>query len=142
MQALDLECAKIAKEISDYIVKETGGKAKDVEKAEHDLQTLIGVLQEEGVYAFCVLERAKFAKLNLRSCEALLLRTIGLSLSDKKEPMDYIRDTLSGDLNLLLLYKQLLERTLIYVRYHLRGRASGPLKTTQPSDTPPTAENE
>jgi hypothetical protein len=119
---LDLECATCAQEIAEVVGEEnTIGKA-------------LGVLQENGVYAFYLyllaLEKKSKYKDKSRSIinqSTKLLRGSGL-IANSEVDMTIRADNVKGlltplaeRLDQLFFAKQLLERTLVYARYHAKA---------------------
>ncbi len=100
----------------------------DQSKLENTITKSLGVLQENGVYAFFLFldarksekgakEIGKQAKKLLRHQHIMLLRD-----RQEKEKNDYLAlQTLTNTLDHLLLAHQLLEQALIYARYHAKA---------------------
>lgn len=117
---LDAYCARCANEIvglSDH------GQKRDKE-LENRLNNALGVLQEDGFYAFYLF--LKYRDLDqppkdVWSLLRALLRNdaVGAPLPQGADDTAVIQMT--EDLQKLLLAKQLTERTLIYARYGLRS---------------------
>jgi hypothetical protein len=120
-QNLDQLCAKygwlIAEQVHQAIKKQ----------AENHITKSLGVLQEDGVYAFFLYqdsrgqrEKPGAAKLHDRAKE--LLKEAGIKgFENASDPLIAVRDHLAGDLYQLLLAKRLLEQALIYARYHAKA---------------------
>lgn len=115
---LDLQCASHAKEIAEVIKEEdTIGKA-------------LGVLQEDGMYAFYLyslaLEKKAKYKEKARAIinqSSKLLKKYSLIGNDAITAVN-VRDIiapLTNNLDKLLFAKELLERTLVYARYHAKA---------------------
>lgn len=129
MLNLDLECARYGSEIAKGIFDKLGEKTK----TENLITKTLGVLQEDGVYAFFLYlasqgkEENGKKSLEKEAAEACiakatgLLKDAGLPLNDAKQVLQDIRERLADNLDSLLLAKQLLERTLIYARYHAKA---------------------
>jgi len=123
-QNLDPLCAKHGWKISD----EMPGKG-----AESLITNSLGVLQEDGVYAFFLYlasrssEKAGADKLREQAHD--LLKEAGIHPFDKtKDSLEAVRGNreknvrgIADDLDNLLLAKCLLEQTLIYARYHAKA---------------------
>ena len=137
MEILDMECAKYGSIIAD-----------SSENDETLIRKSLGVLQEDGVYAFFIylcstseiaikvsLETFKFLKEQgivtvdlITKFNAYMSET---NPNQRKEKLkeyinsltNAIRNELADDIDKLLFTKELLERTLVYARYH--AKASG-----------------
>lgn len=104
MEILDLKCAefgyKIGQSASEDIIRKS-----------------LGVLQEDGVYAFFLWCASKAVKIQEESFnflkEEVIMKNI---LQDEVEPLQAIRNKLKDNLDHLLFAKELLERTLVYAR--------------------------
>ena len=109
---LDLKCA------------ECGSKIPQSNKDETLITKSLGVLQEDGVYAFFLYLASRgekeLAKRIIEQTFSLLKNQI-TSIKDAGEPLSAIREKLADNLDSLLLAKQLLERTLVYARYHAKA---------------------
>lgn len=118
---LDQLCAKCGYRIADE-VQEAIGK-----NAENHITKSLGVLQEDGVYAFFLYQvsRGKNEKDGagkLKENAKNLLKDAGLKgFKDLEDPLVVVRNELSNDLDQLLLAKRLLEQSLIYARYHAKA---------------------
>lgn len=118
---LDQECAKYGYEIAHQIKDDTL-----INKA-------LGVLQEQGVYAFLLFlkassDEAKSKKIITTSWDLL---TSGIIESIRNESWDdnnwhnVIREKLLGNLDDVFLAHRFLEQTLIYARYHAKALKEG-----------------
>jgi len=136
----DFFCVDYAKRLADAVSEEVRSRKvtpRDFEKA---VTECLEVLEHDGVYAFLLymtwrefsgteVERRVYSKLDSllvgkRGADSLLrLGEIGLPGAESPAPLDLGRE-LSEDLDSLLFAKDLLERTLIYARYHAKGMAS------------------
>ncbi len=115
---------QLAAQTAQQIVNDAGSdKAKELDIL---ATKTLGVLQENGVYA-----AALFLESRTRKTEQELAKKIRLSLyslpgqvlSGKQiASLKDIANNLAGDLDALLLVKQLWEQTLIYVRYGAKAR--------------------
>jgi len=129
---LDRLAARTAQEIVQNLTTEEAGKLENL------ATKALGVLQENGVYAGMLFlysrsEREKAYAKNIR--EALLktlaqseLNSLHLSLPADKDKSnwlhvsDHLNTMICGELDTLLLIKQLWEQTLIYTRYSAKAR--------------------
>lgn len=122
MQQLDLRCAEKASEIINTV-------QADKNKIENLITKSLGVLQEDGVYAFFLyLEASKEKDITqkvIQGCKELL-ESDGIKLITKNHILEAVREELASDIDKLLLAKQLLERTLVYARYHTKALADKP----------------
>ncbi len=86
----------------------------------------LGVLQENGVYAAALFLQSRTRKTEQELAEKIrssLYSLPGQVLSGKQiASLKDIANNLAGDLDALLLVKQLWEQTLIYVRYGAKAR--------------------
>lgn len=121
---LDFECAEASEAIKRSILQIGANDQKD---AEGSITKALGVLQEDGIYAFylylaskkkqgvyCVLERET----------KKLLKNPFPDLDTNRSGCQFARDIIS-DLDRLLLAKEILERVLIYARYHAKAMDTG-----------------
>ena len=122
MQQLDLRCAEKASEIINTV-------QADKNKIENLITKSLGVLQEDGVYAFFLyLEASKEKDITqkvIQGCKELL-KEDKIKLITKDDILEAVREELASDIDKLLLAKQLLERTLVYARYHTKALADKP----------------
>jgi len=122
MQQLDLRCAEKASEIINTV-------QADKNKIENLITKSLGVLQEDGVYAFLLyLEASKEKDITqkvIQGCKELL-KEDKIKLITKDDILEAVREELASDIDKLLLAKQLLERTLVYARYHTKALADKP----------------
>jgi len=131
---LDGLCARygyqIARDVSDAIKK----------AAENHITKSLGVLQEDGVYAFALYQvsrgkREKEGAEKLKGLAQGLLHEVGVRPFDSNPPPDLLEGVrgnpqkvssgLGEDLDSLLMAKRLLEQTLIYARYHSKALELG-----------------
>ena len=118
MQNTDMICAKY------------GSKIARIDKLSEPLvNKSLGVLQEEGVYAFFLFlaAQAKGEKNtpanDIQQVIFDLLKVFFQSIKDsQKDILTIIRDNLAEDLNNLFLARDIIERTLVYARYHLKAK--------------------
>jgi hypothetical protein len=122
---LDIEAARSAQEI---IAKTNGKTPREVENL---INKTLGVLQENGVYA-CLLylyscsERADndiggIIRINLLNILEYLSKTPPKG-AQSKDMLQYFRDEICNNLDVLLITKQLWEQTLVYARYGAKAR--------------------
>lgn len=133
MEILDMKCAKYGSEI----VSEIDNAAKERNKIETMITKTLGVLQEDGVYAFALYSKSKSGEGNTgintekKTAKLIYGKTFKLLKADKigilpETCHDFllgIRQSLAEgkDLDKLFLAKELLERTLVYARYHAKA---------------------
>ncbi|MCI0722255.1 MAG: hypothetical protein L0338_25275 [Acidobacteria bacterium] len=124
MTNLDRLCAQSGWEIAKQ-VQDTLGKG-----AENHITKSLGVLQEDGVYAFFLYQASRKRekdgadKLGEQSAKLLSEKTdlLPKGTTSAQQALKEIRDgQLADDLDQLLLAKRLLEQTLIYARYHAKA---------------------
>jgi len=120
-QNLDQLCAQFGWKIADEVYKAIG------KNAENHITKSLGILQEDGVYAFFLYQasrgqREKSGAERLRDQAKELLKQAGIyGFANTSDPLATVRDHLAGDLDQLLLAKRLLEQALIYARYHVKA---------------------
>jgi hypothetical protein len=120
-QNLDQLCAKYGWKIADEAHQAIG------KTAENHITKSLGVLQEDGVYAFFLYQasrgqREKPGAAKLCDQAKELLKEAGIKgFENTGDPLAAVRDHLAGDLDQLLLAKRLLEQALIYARYHAKA---------------------
>jgi len=120
-QNLDRLCAQYGYQIADDVQKAIG------KGAENHITKSLGVLQENGIYAFFLYQASRSSEKDgaekLREQAHKLLKAAGI------KPFDTVSDSLEAvrtqggladKLDDLLLAKQLLEQALIYARYHAK----------------------
>ncbi|MDW8069240.1 MAG: hypothetical protein RML46_10020 [Anaerolineae bacterium] len=118
---LDQLCARYGWQIAEQVHQAIG------KQAENHITKSLGVLQEDGVYAFFLYQisrgsREKPGAEKLKEQAAFLLREAGIqAFQNAGDPLAAVRDQLAGDLDQLLLAKRLLEQALIYARYHAKA---------------------
>lgn len=118
---LDQLCAKYGWQIA-------GEVHKAIKKqAENHITKSLGVLQEDGVYAFFLYQasrgsREKPGAENLTEQAKAFLKEAGIAaFQDANDSLKAVRERLAGNLDQLLLAKRLLEQALIYARYHAKA---------------------
>ncbi|WP_028458260.1 hypothetical protein [Chloroflexus sp. Y-396-1] len=120
-QNLDQLCAQFGWKIADEVHGAIG------KNAENHITKSLGILQEDGVYAFFLYQasrgqREKPGADRLRDQAKELLKQAGIDgFAKTSDPLAAVRDHLAGDLDQLLLAKRLLEQALIYARYHAKA---------------------
>ncbi|OKY78317.1 MAG: CRISPR-Cas system related protein, small subunit of CASCADE complex [Candidatus Methanohalarchaeum thermophilum] len=149
-QNLDAQCAEIGREIV-FKSKEIASSTSDIENT---IQKALGVLQEDGIYAFTVYldseggfkgrdDRRNVENEILNNSLWILDDNFNLNthtqenssdesevqgssrgLKEKKEVFDELNDFLSSNLDNIFLAKDILEKTLIYARYHAKALSS------------------
>jgi len=129
MTNLDKICAEFAQRIADELSKSFNNNPK---KAEILINKALGVLQEQGLYAFVLfcMSRGKDEKDGAEKLKTLT----GELLKDELKLIGngYILNeiiNLSANLDSLMLAIQVLEKTLIYARYHAKARRESPKET-------------
>lgn len=118
---LDQLCARYGWQMASQVHKAIG------KQAENHITKSLGVLQEDGVYAFFLYQvsrgsREKPGADKLVEQARSFLREAGIqAFQNASDPLQAVRDHLANDLDQLLLAKRLLEQALIYARYHARA---------------------
>lgn len=121
---LDLKCAARG----DKIITDIGSDEKN--KIESVITRSLGVLQEDGVYAFALYLASKKGK--NRSVEEKtvssvfanafgLLKELRLLSASSEDFLKAVLTDFARNLADLLFAKDLLERTLVYARYHAKA---------------------
>lgn len=132
-QNFDRICAQFGFQMAEQVNKELI-KSSDTENL---ITKSLGVLQENGVYAFFLylaskVKDGKDEKKASKAARTLANKAAGLLANsppallkqgDYKQAMEQIRRTggLADDIDNLLLAKRLLELALIYARYHAKA---------------------
>jgi len=123
LQNIDSEINKI----SYNIAKAINEKSKEGNsKYKNEVDKALGVLTNDGVYAYYVYVKYKGVDdiLINKLFDGLnpFLKFIKVKDEGKKDTLneEYFKQ-LSGNLNNLLFFRDLLERVLVYVRYHLKA---------------------
>jgi len=110
-----LEIVKYLKNLSDQNIKK---KAKDLENF---IQKLLGIVQEDGVFAFFIYLKANENTCKEAKIEEKIINLLNETLDKKlNENLASIK-SLGNDINKLLLAKSLIEKTLIYARYQAKS---------------------
>lgn len=121
-----MKCAEYGNKIVEEI-----GNASEKNKIESMITKALGVLQEDGVYAFALYTKSKSGdggveKITARvvhdkACKLLKDDKIELLPGSCNSFLDDLRSHLANDVDKLFLAKELLERTLVYARYHAKA---------------------
>lgn len=121
LQNLDQLCARYGWEIAEKVHGKIG------KNAENHITKSLGVLQENGVYAFFLYQASRGSRERpgadqLRDRAKELLKEAGIvGFGNAADALAAVRDSLANDLDQLLLAKRLLEQALIYARYHVKA---------------------
>lgn len=108
----------------DYLCAKHG---QDIKGEETLIQKALGVLQEDGLFAFVVfMESKKESKDKERTDRILektaeLLNEVGLTNGAKEENIRGKMLEITKDIDSMFLAKNLIERALIYARYHAKA---------------------
>jgi hypothetical protein len=137
MENLDRLCAEYGHKFADEVSKVDNFDAK---KAETLLTKALGVLQEQGLYAFALFcesrgSAEKKGAEKLREITKKLLKDKKLELITNDDLLKAIREKsgLASRLDDLMLAIQVLEKSLVYARYHAKA-LSNSLKETKVSE--------
>jgi len=119
-QNLDRLCAQYGYEMANQVHDQLK------KQAENHITKSLGVLQEDGVYAFFLYQVSRKSEKSgaekLKAQAAELLKQSGIrGFQNTADPLKAVRDELANDLDHLLLAKRLLEQALIYARYHAKA---------------------
>ena len=121
---LDSRCAQFGYDLVKAVAP-GGSLAKgDKPKLEHIITKSLGVLQENGVYAFFLHLEYRLKELGAESVKSRSLRLLGhadVSLLAPNNDHFAAVHRLTENLDSLLLARQLIEQTLIYARYHAKA---------------------
>lgn len=122
MDNLELYAANTGLKIAEELLKLDNDTRKAAQQGENHITKSLGVLQEDGVYAFFLYQQVE------SRAGQHVYRVCGESLQE--DPMyllEHGRDILEGisklscDLPRLLLTKELLNRAMVYARYHFKA---------------------
>jgi len=120
MEILDMKCAQYGSKIA----LASGIDETLITKA-------LGILQEDGVYAFFLWCASKAGGIKEKSFVFLQEDGILKHLFDGEiDQLKAIREKFDDKLDELLFAKELLERTLIYARYHAKALANSKAEET------------
>lgn len=120
-QNLDQLCARYGWQMAEQVHHAIG------KQTENHITKSLGVLQEDGVYAFFLFQASRGQRDKAGAdllCEqaSQLLREAGIKgFQNASDPLQAVRDHLAGDLDQLIGAKRLLEQALIYARYHTKA---------------------
>jgi hypothetical protein len=116
MRNLDLECAKLGRELA-----EGDGKVVD----EKVLTAALGVLEEQGPYACFLYLIAREGALGKRltTQAAQFLKKILSPRNGEQDPLQYVQ-SIAENLDHLLFARDLLRQAFVYARYHAKARGS------------------
>jgi CRISPR/Cas system CMR-associated protein Cmr5 small subunit len=124
MSNLDAMINKVGFEIVEEIKK----KGKDKTKYKNYIDKALGVLANDGVYAYWVYCKAnKITDVFINKLE-VLANQLRLQKNNKEiklifkgNPSEKFFETLSEDIYQLLFFKEMVEKALIYARYHAKA---------------------
>ncbi len=121
---LDSLCAQHGYAIVHTIAPNGSLPKGDRAKLENTITKSLGVLQENGVYAFFLFLESRKDEKEARDTKSQALGLLRHSkvnlLAPKNDDFAAVRQ-LAEDLDQLLLARQLIEQTLIYARYHAKA---------------------
>ncbi len=122
---LDSRCAKFGYDLVKAVAPKGSLPKGDKAKLENTITKSLGVLQENGVYAFFLYLEYRLKELGaeqMKSHSLGLLRHADVSLLAQNEKDHFVAvRQLTENLDSLLLARQLIEQTLIYARYHAKA---------------------
>ncbi len=99
------------------IVQAIEGKGRDKKKYKNKIDKVLGVLANDGVYAFWVYCKAeKITDVFVGKLGEL--KKIVDPISDEKRDENFFMDLSSSELTNLLFFKEMLEKVLTYAKYH------------------------
>ena len=104
------------------IVEEIKRKGNEKTKYKSEIEKALGVLSNDGVYAFYVYVKAK--KVDAVFLEKIRPVVVVVAIHELPLENDKWQDffeVLSKDLNSLLFFREILEKILIYARYHAKA---------------------
>lgn len=124
MTVLDLKCASYGEEIIKKI-----DRPAEKNKIMSMVNKALGVLMEDGLYAFALYTKSESGdgKAEERAAKFLyqkthaLLKDGDIALITNNDYLSAIRSELGNSVDKLLLAKELVERTLVYARYHAKA---------------------
>ncbi len=119
MKNLDLECAKLGRELAEIKTKH---KLVDEKVLTHAL----GVLEEQGPYACFLYLQAREGEVGdeIASRAARFLASILGDSTNVRGPLALIQ-SLATDLDRLLFARDLMRRAFVYARYHAKANEEG-----------------
>lgn len=118
---LDRVCAQYGWEMADKVYKELS------KGAENHITKSLGVLQEDGVYAFFLYQASRgdqnLGKLTVKLFAEVKIDLVPKEITNIQQVLEEMRkpNGLADDIDKLLLAKRLLEQVLIYARYHVKA---------------------
>jgi len=112
IENLDMKCAEAGRLVAQQVEEKL-------------INSCLGILQHDGVYAFSLYVKAQKKDAAFENCCETLLQDAAL-------PKDYAKQTspLYTNLDDIFLAKDILERMLVYARYHVKAKpenAASPL---------------
>ncbi len=122
MENLDRICAEYGNKFADGVAESL---LNDYKKADNLIIKALGVLQEQGLYAYALFCKSEEAEALIEITKELLKDK--LSLIGDGDLLQEIREDngLASKLDHLLLATQMLEKALIYARYHAKAKKTG-----------------
>lgn len=113
MKNLDAEINEVGYEIVEKISAKDENERK---KYKNEIEKTLGVLANDGVYAYWVYcQSKKITDIFIDEIKSLMK-----VVSDETDNQKFFQ-TLSQDLNQLLFFKEILEKALTYARYHAKA---------------------
>ena len=116
--------------VTGFHIVESFNQQEDFEKLETTVNKALGILIEDGLFAYVVWLRSRGEKekkytkvIEEKSLE--LLKDKNISLTDKNDLMFAILDDILQYIQKTLLARRLLERMLIYARYRAKSLQKG-----------------
>ncbi len=105
-------------EIGFEIVEEIKSKGNEKTKYKNEIEKSLGVLSNDGVYAYFVYVKSK----GVSDVFLDKLKTITKFIDEEEKELnqEYFKN-LSDDINKLLFFREILEKILIYARYHAKA---------------------
>lgn len=128
---LDYLCAKYGQKIPETIAEQASresennnqNKEKILKEGENLIRKSLGVLQEEGPFAFVMFLQSKEERIKstiIDKCE-LLYDSIELIKTHKDSNLQDKLYNASGNIDKMFLVKRIIERCLIYALYRIRA---------------------
>jgi len=118
---LDLEAANASQGIINKTMSNTSSEVENL------ITKILGVLQENGVYATILYLNSRTSKAEKKISRVVQKELIEITkrvvkASATSDNSEYIRAEICSDLDILLLTKQLWEQILTYARYGAKAR--------------------
>jgi len=111
-------------DLSFKLIEKINNLESDKKKAFNLIDKALGVLSNDGVYAYYVYiisqKNSEFNKIFLDTLEEIFNITKNEETYNLDNRQTYFKDV-ANDIHKLLFLKQLLEKTLIYARYHAKA---------------------